>query len=120
MAKKSTLCKIDGVAMPDPTAITVALEDLEASAERDATGRLHRERVRQGVRKVSFTYDVLAAEDYAALLALLAPAFFSLTYPDPTGERTIEAYCAKKDGALVSGTLYGGCWRGVKMNCIER
>lgn len=55
MLKLSEIYAIDGEALYEPSAAPVSMEDLEISAERDANGYLHRERARQGARKVSFT-----------------------------------------------------------------
>lgn len=121
MLQTSEIYKINGKAMPSPTAAAVNMEDLEVSAERDANGYLHRERARQGVRKVSFTYNVMTQEELSALLKMLTPVFFDLTYLDPIdGVKTIEAYCAKKDTELISAVLYNGLYRNVKFNCVER
>ena len=117
---ESEVYKIDGVAMPGPTAVSVSREDLETEAYRDAAGRLHRDRARAAVRKVSFTYDLLDQEELLALTRMLSPVFFQLTYLDAEGARTIEAYCAKLPAELLSSAHYGGLWRGVKFSCIER
>lgn len=121
MLERSTIFKIDGQAMYSPSSASVSMEDLEVTAERDANGYLHRQRARQGVRKVSFAYDAMTGEEAAELLEMLTPEFFNLTYCDPElGVHTIQCYCAKKDGEPYSAVLYGGLWRNVKFNCIER
>ena len=51
MLKQSEIYAIDSEALYEPSAVSVSMEDLEVSAERDANGYLHRERARQGVRK---------------------------------------------------------------------
>lgn len=121
MLKKSEICKIDGWEMYEPSAISVGSEDLEISAERDANGYLHRERARQGVRKVSISYDAMTQEELSETLKRLQPVYIQLDYPDPErGVATIECYCAKKNSDLYSAIFYNGLWRNVKFNCVER
>lgn len=121
MLKTSEIYKINSSELPEPSTSSVGMEDLEISAERDANGYLHRERAREGVRKVSFTYEVMTQEELSVVLKMLQPVYFDLTYLDPErGVSTIECYCAKKDGELYSALFYNGLWRNVKFNCIER
>ena len=121
MLKTSEIYAINGQAIYEPSAAPVSMEDLEVTAERDANGYLHRERARQGVRKVSFTYEVMTQEELSETLKMLTAVYFNLTYLDPEkGIATIECYCSKKDGDLYSAFYYGGLWRNVKFNCVER
>lgn len=107
--------------MPSPSSASVSSTDLELDAYRDANGYTHRERARQGVRKVNFSYDVLDQEWMQKLLPLLRSEYFSLTYYDPEyGKHTIQAYCTTKDSELYSAVFYNGLWRNVQFNCIER
>lgn len=117
----SNVWKIDGKAIFQPSTFSVSLEDLEVSAERTADGMLHRERARQGVRKVSLAYDAISQEQIAILIPKLEPVYFDLTYPDPQeGIKTIECYCSTKSAELYSLVFYNGLWRGLQFNCIER
>lgn len=121
MLKQSEIYAIDGEALYNTSSVSVSMEDLEVSAERDANGYLHRERARQGVRKVSFTYEVMTQEELSETLKKLKPEYFHLTYLDPErGVTTIECYCSKKDSELYSAVYYNGLWRNVKFNCVER
>lgn len=107
--------------MPIPQTYSVNMEDLETSAERTADGILHRQRARQGVRKLSFGYTVITQESYSKLLKMLKPEFINLQYFDPeNGISTIECYCSTKQGELYGRYFYGGLWRNVTFNCIER
>ena len=117
----SEIYKINGKPIFSPTSSSVSIEDLETSAERTADGTLHRERARQGVRKISFTYDRLTQEEMQLLIPMLSPVFFELTYLDPEkGTNTITCYCSSKSSDLYSAVFYGGYWMGVKFNCIEK
>ena len=121
MLPLSSIYKINGTPIPSPTEASVSIEDLEVDAYRTADGVLHRERARQGVRKVSFKYDILTQSEYASLLTQLSPLFFELTYLDPQrGASTIECYSSKKEGSLYSALLYNGLYRDITFNCIER
>ncbi|MCI8649597.1 MAG: hypothetical protein HFG20_05715 [Anaerotruncus sp.] len=117
----SQIYKIDGWEPPAPSSASVSMEDLEADAYRDASGVLHRERARQGLRKVSFGYDALSQQQLSELLSHLSGAFFELTYQDPEfGVHTIECYCSSKSAELYSAFLYDGVWQSIQFNCIER
>lgn len=117
----SEIYKINGKPIFSPTSASVSIEDLETSAERTADGTLHRERARQGVRKISFTYDRLTQEEMQLLIPMLSPVFFELTYLDPeNGTNTITCYCASKSSDLYSAVFYDGYWMSVKFNCIEK
>ena len=117
----SEIYKINGKPIFSPTSASVSIEDLETSAERTADGTLHRERARQGVRKISFTYDRLTQEEMQLLIPMLSPVFFELTYLDPEkGTNTITCYCASKSSDLYSAVFYDGYWMSVKFNCIEK
>lgn len=118
---KSEIYVINGYKPPSPASASVSMTDLELSAERDANGYVHRERARQGVRTVSFSYDVLDQANVQKILAAMRPAFFSLTYLDPEyGKHTIQCYASKKDADPYSAIFFNGLWRNLKFNCIER
>lgn len=118
---KSQIYAIGGYKPPSPSSASVSITDLELSAERDANGYVHRERARQGVRSISFSYDLLGQEDLQRLIVVMRPVFFNLTYLDPEyGRHTIECYASKKSQELYSAVLYNGLWRNVQFNCIER
>lgn len=117
----SDIWEIDGKSMPTPQTYSVSMEDLEISAERTADGILHRQRARQGVRKVSFGYTAITQDAYSRLLKMLKPEFIDLQYLDPErGISTIECYCSTKGGELYNAYMYDGLWRNVTFNCIER
>ncbi len=121
MLELSEIWKIDGKSIFQPSGHIVSMEDLETSAERTADGILHRERARQGVRKVGFSYDLITQEELSQLIPMLAPEFIKLTYLDPEyGIHTIEAYCSRKQSELYSAVFYNGLWRAVQFNVIER
>jgi len=121
MLKESEIYQVNGRPLFEPSAASVSMEDLEITAERDANGYLHRERARQGVRKVSFTYEVMTQEELSQTLRMLEPVYFTLTYFDPErGVSDVECYCSKKSGDLYSAIFYNGLWRNVKFNCVER
>ena len=80
MLKQSEIYAIDGEALYNTSSVSVSMEDLEVSAERDANGYLHRERARQGVRKVSFTYEAMTQEELSQTLKRLKPEYYNLTY----------------------------------------
>ena len=93
---------INGVAVHDPSSLSVVEQDLDSdNTSRDETGQLHRDRVRQGIRKISAKWTALTQPDAAAILSAASPASFSVEYIDPesateqirtmyVGDRTCE------------------------------
>lgn len=90
--------KINGLYVPTPASFDWQMADLDASAERSASGRLIRDRVRSGVRKITFSWGILddmqKFYDFISMLDEL-PSEFELEFPDANGK-------------LVTKTMYRG------------
>lgn len=87
---------VNGTAIPDPSEWTYEVADLDVSAKRDATGRLHRARVATKVN-YEFEWKGLGWEMLQRILTAVNAEMFTLKAPDP---RTCEG--------VYSGDYYVG------------
>ena len=85
-----------GTAIPDPSGWDVSIESLDASAERDGTGLLHRDMVAEKMN-FSFQYKAIPWETAANVLGLMSGASFTAVTPNPYIK-----------GGTRSGTYYVG------------
>lgn len=86
----------DGTAIPDPSGWDVSIESLDASAERDGTGLLHRDMVAEKMN-FSFQYKAIPWDTAAHILNLMSGASFTAVTPNPYIK-----------GGTRSGTYYVG------------
>lgn len=86
----------NGTAVPDPAVWDFDIESLDASAERDGTGHLHRDMVAE---KINFKYQfhAISWETMAAILNLMTGESFTAVTPNPYVK-----------GGTRSGTYYVG------------
>lgn len=85
-----------GTAIPDPSGWDVSIESLDASAERDGTGELHRDMVAEKMN-FSFRYNAIPWERAAVILNLMTGQSFTAVTPNPYVK-----------GGTRSGTYYVG------------
>lgn len=91
------ILNINGTDTPDPASFSVALQDIDSdNTTRDETGQMHRDRVRQGVRKASGKWTFKTNADAQLLLNLVSPDAVTATMLDP------------QDGGQRTGTFYVG------------
>lgn len=97
---------IAGIPIPDPTTYSGAQADLDTLGERDATGRLRRNKVATK-RHVELEWSNIEW----AMVKKIGEAMggrkdrFAFRYPDPIeGARTITAYCGDRNWSV------SGCW----------
>lgn len=86
---------INGTPIPDPQGFDASVSDLDASAERDLTGTLHRNRVAQK-EPVQLKYENIEWTKITQLLQLMNADAFQFTFPSP------------KTGTLQTNTCYAG------------
>ncbi len=114
------MIKIDGVTMPSPTELVVTIQDIDASAERNARGDLVRDRVNTK-RKISVKYRMLTQTQAATILNAVDKEFFSFTYPDPiAGEKTITAYVGDRQNTMYWHKKGEALWSELPLSIIER
>lgn len=94
--------KVGNVSIPDPSAWTYQVGDLDTSGSRDATGLLHRAYVATKIN-YEFSWNAIEWEMLQRILAAVNTPKFVLTAPDPrtfnttytgdyyVGDRTGEA-----------------------------
>ena len=85
----------NGTPLPDPSGFSGETSDLDVSAERDATGLLHRDRVATKI-PVELTYTNITWDMCQTILQAVSAAQFQFTFPNPN------------TGALRTGTYYVG------------
>lgn len=88
------MISINGTKLPKPTKYQVGLSDLDSSdTTRTESGKLVRNRVRQGVTKIELSF-ILKGSEVAPVLRLVEPAKVNVEYFDPRVfvTRNIDAY----------------------------
>ena len=115
--------KINGIYVPTPASFDWQMSDLDASAERSASGHLIRERIRSGVRKITFSWNVLKDMqkfyDFISTLESL-PAEFEMEYPDANGKLVKKImYRADVTANMYKYTDNKGHWKDLKTSFIE-
>ena len=116
------------VALPDPSTMTVLLQDIDASSTtRSADGTLLRDRVAGGAtakRKVELEWPPMRTEQISLILKAISPEFFWVEYLDPyEGKtRTAEFYAGDRKAPLYNANLHGQgpLWEGLSFNIIEK
>lgn len=113
--------KINGVTIPTPSSMEVAIMDIDSDSYRNANGKLLRDRVAVK-RKVTCSWNWLSVTDASTLLKAVADEFFEMTYLDPMeGEEvTKEFYVGDRTNPVYS--LHNGIkgWKGIKMAFTQR
>lgn len=119
----STNYRINGQPIPGPDPmVKVDYDSLaDENSGRTQDGVMHITWVRRKMVKVALTFSALTREEAGAILQRVQGEEFSLTYLDPIeGQTTKNVYCSNSSSALQSAVMYGGLWRNVTFNCIEK
>lgn len=121
MRKLSTILKINGEAIYDPDyAIQVDIDSITDSAITD-DGITHIDWIRAEKRKVYIKYRMLTDEEIANVLTKIQGKEYTLTYKDPIlGINTINCFTSGNSSECYTAVLYGGRWRNITFNCIEK
>ena len=106
---------LNGAALPDPSALSVELQDALLSARRTLSGAAVKRRVR------CYWAHMPAAQLAAMLSALAGSAVATLSYPDPlTGQsRAMQAYCGERSVGLARQSGGETVWTGVEIIFME-
>ena len=93
---------LNGAALPDPSALSVELQDALLSARRTLSGAASVSRAAVKRRVRCYWAHMPAAQLAAMLSALAGSAVATLSYPDPlTGQsRAMQAYCGERSVGL--------------------
>ena len=90
------LLNINNVDMPKPTSYQVSVQDLDsAETVRSESGILHRDRIRAGVRKISVSWTVKAA-DISKILKAVQNESCTVKFFDP------------QENSIKTATMYAG------------
>jgi hypothetical protein len=114
------LLKINGVDMPTPSTMSVAVEDL-VHAERNARGKMIDELI--AIKdKIELTWAYLTPVQLSQLLTAVKPRSFNVTYMDPVTNslKTTACYSGPKTAPImdyINGVLR---YKDVRLNLIER
>lgn len=96
MGANMGLLNINNVDMPKPTSYQVGVQDLDsAETVRSESGILHRDRVRAGVRKISVSWTVKAA-DISKILKAVQNESCTVKFFDP------------QENSVKTATMYAG------------
>ena len=109
---------IGGVAMPTPNEYKVQLSDLDSSdTGRTEDGVMMRNRVREGIAKISVSWAALSTADCAKILTAVKPDSFEVGYF--FGEtRTAKMYAGDRAANLKAAREGHAVWE-VELNLIE-
>ena len=92
------MISINGTKLPKPTKYQVGLSDLDSSdTTRTESGKLVRNRVRQGVTKIELSF-IIEGREVAPVLSLMEPSQVAVEYFDPRTfqKRVIDAYVSDR------------------------
>ena len=116
------------VDLPDPTAMQIDLQDIDASTTtRSANGTMRRDRIcgaGGAKRKIELEWAYLNTETVSEILKAIQDVFFTVKYMDPfegaersaefyAGDRSLPVYHAGEDAESY-------IWEGLKVNLIEK
>ena len=109
---------VGGVALPAPNEYKVQLSDLDSSdTGRTEDGVMMRNRVRDGVAKISASWAALSTEDCAKILNAVAPDSVEVAYF--FGQtRTAKMYAGDRTANLKAAREGQAVWE-VELNLIE-
>lgn len=111
---------VNDIPIPDPSEFSGETADLDTSAERDATGLLHRNKVAQKI-PLSFKYTNIGWDMCQTILQAVNSSKFRFTYPDPnTGHmRTGNYYTGNRKWDAVMMVASGEWYVNLTFNVIE-
>ncbi len=89
--------RVNGSAIPDPSAFTGAASALDTEGGRDATGTLHRAMVATK-HPLKLEYHSITFEMMESIMSKMRGESFQFSFPDPKdGYITIKAYCGDRE-----------------------
>lgn len=94
--------RVNDIPIPDPATFSGAISDLDTSAERDASGTLHRCKVATKT-PLKLGYVAIEWDMFKAIASLISDAEFEFTFfsPQTCDFETITAYVGDRDWEAV-------------------
>lgn len=110
---------INGVDMPNPKDMTVAIMDI-SNAERNANGTMMIDRVATK-RKINLDWPALEEADAQKVLNAVSDIFFTATFIDPQlGTTTKTFYVGDRTSPVLRHYGSKVKWEGLKLNIVEK
>lgn len=114
------MIKINGVAIATPRTYESTISDLDGENNRNANGRLIRDRIATK-RAMNLEWGPLIQEEMVKILNAVSEVFFTVEFPDPQlGVITKEMYVGDRSAPAYSCINGIVKWSGLKMNFIEK
>lgn len=114
-----TLLSIAGISLPEPTEYKVDREDIDSDkAGRSETGVMIRDRVRQGVYKISCAWKSLNDQELESIINACEPATFSMRFFDGS-YRTKQFYAGARQTDLVKREGEAEAYWNLSVNFVE-
>lgn len=112
--------KINNVAIETPHEYKVTINDLDATAERNALGTLVRDRIAVK-RKLAISYKVISQDSLTAILTALSGEFVQVEFEDPLlGTTTKTMYVGDREMGALRIDESQKWWTNVAFSLIER
>ena len=114
---------------PDPSALTLGLQDIDASTTtRSADGTMLRDRVCGGAtakRKLNLEWAYIGNDDARVILRAIQNEFFWVEYDDPfepSGRRVAEFYAGDRSLPMYNAVIKNGSilWEKLTVDLIEK
>lgn len=107
----AAMIQIDGVDMPDPSTFKIKEADLDSQdSKRNEVGHLQRDRIRQGIRTVSFSWQALTGPDATTVVSAVSPPSFVVSFPDTDGRKSVTMYAGDRTKEYVNTPDIGPHW----------
>lgn len=114
------MLKVNGAAVPAPTALKVTVFDVASDISRNAAGNAVMD-LRAVKRKLQLSWAHMNGADFATMLNEMN-GFFEVDYPDPQsgGSRKMNCYCSEREAGILRMDAGNAVWTDVKMEWTER
>lgn len=113
------LIKINGTDIPAGATLEISTYDLDGNAERNAAGRMIRDRIaiKHGV---TISYTVISQEELSGFLSMISPVTVNITYMDPLDDIvTRTMYVGDRKASLIRWDDRQKVWRDISYEFVE-
>lgn len=111
---------VNGAELPAPVSMEVNLEDLDSDSFRDTKyAKMHRNRLRSNINKISLSYNIDDVEKMSAVLNAIDPETFNVTVFDLKQRKRVTKtmYAGSKSyGYIMSDQVWV---KAMKFNLVE-